>query len=82
MKAGEGLPADQWEKWLCTLVVCDAGTIRLEHYRLIELPVFGNGYVGFVEEHGRVNWNFQSIRTMELRPLLNISEERCNEKSK
>jgi len=57
--------------WLCTLVVCDAGRIRLEHYRLIELPLVQNGYVAFVEEGGRLNWNPESIRTMEIRPVKN-----------
>ncbi len=55
--------------WLCTLVVCDAGRIRLEHYRLIKLPSNQNGYVEFIEEHNRLFWNFESIRTMELRPV-------------
>ena len=56
-------------KWLCTLVVCDAGRIRFEHYRLIELPEVQNGYISFREEEGRLCWNFLDIRTMEIRPV-------------
>jgi len=52
-------------------VVCDAGRIRLEHYRLIELPLVRNGYVAFVEEGSHMNWNPESIRTMEIRPVKN-----------
>ena len=58
--------------WLCTLVVCDSGRVRLEKYRLVEMPLLSNGYVKFVEAgNNPVFWNPNSIRTMEIRPVTN-----------
>jgi hypothetical protein len=62
-------------RWLCTLVVGNAGRIALHRYELITFPLIGGDYIRFLYEEGNgvrgeVSWAVSAIRSMEVRPLL------------